>query len=68
MSTVAGLEVLESRRLQLEENIAKLRRSLQHWRTWDAEYEGLKEEIAITVNVRTVADCVSLFNTQTRNH
>lgn len=29
----------------LEENIDKLRRSLRHWQTWEAEYEGLKEEI-----------------------
>lgn len=36
---------LERYRLQLEDNIAKLRKSLQHWQTWDAEYDGLKEEI-----------------------
>ncbi|KAB2574789.1 Udp-galactose transporter like protein [Lasiodiplodia theobromae] len=36
---------LERHRLRLEEQIAKLRKSLQHWQTWDAEYEGLKEEI-----------------------
>lgn len=36
---------LENTRLQLEENIAKLRKSLQYWQTWEAEYEGLKEEI-----------------------
>ncbi|RAL62968.1 hypothetical protein DID88_004055 [Monilinia fructigena] len=36
---------LEKFRQQLEDNIAKLRKSLQHWQTWDAEYDGLKEEI-----------------------
>ncbi|KAI9729587.1 MAG: hypothetical protein M1834_006783 [Cirrosporium novae-zelandiae] len=36
---------LERHRLRLEENVQKLRKSLQHWRQWDAEYEGLKEEI-----------------------
>ncbi|ROT39911.1 hypothetical protein SODALDRAFT_275316 [Sodiomyces alkalinus F11] len=36
---------LEKQRLKLEENIAKLREGLQHWRQWDAEYETLKEEI-----------------------
>lgn len=36
---------LEKHRRLLEENIAKLRKSLQHWQTLDAEYEGLKEEI-----------------------
>jgi unconventional prefoldin RPB5 interactor 1 len=36
---------LERHRKLLEENIEKLRKSLWHWQTWEAEYEGLKEEI-----------------------
>ncbi|RFU26417.1 hypothetical protein B7463_g9926, partial [Scytalidium lignicola] len=36
---------LERHRQLLEENISKLRKSLQHWQIWEAEYEGLKEEI-----------------------
>lgn len=36
---------LESQRLQLEENVASLLKSLQYWQSWEAEYEGLKEEI-----------------------
>ena len=36
---------LESRRLLLEESVAKLRDSLQYWQTWEVEYEGMKEEI-----------------------
>jgi unconventional prefoldin RPB5 interactor 1 len=36
---------LERHRVRLEENVAKLQKALQHWQTWDAEYEGLKEEI-----------------------
>ena len=36
---------LERHRLRLEENVSKLRKSLQHWQTWEAEYEGMKEEI-----------------------
>ncbi|KAF4504328.1 hypothetical protein G6O67_008490 [Ophiocordyceps sinensis] len=36
---------LEWRRLQLEDNIKQLRKALQHWQTWDAEYEALKEEV-----------------------
>lgn len=36
---------LELRRLQLEEQVSKLRKALRHWQTWDAEYEGLKEEL-----------------------
>ncbi|KAH6681041.1 Prefoldin subunit-domain-containing protein [Plectosphaerella plurivora] len=40
-----GLEGLEHHRQRLEENIEKLRKALQHWRQWDAEYEALKEEV-----------------------
>ena len=36
---------LERHRQLLEANIEKLRKSLQHWQSWEAEYEGLKEEI-----------------------
>jgi unconventional prefoldin RPB5 interactor 1 len=36
---------LEKHRQLLEENIEKLRKSLLHWQIWEAEYEGLKEEI-----------------------
>jgi unconventional prefoldin RPB5 interactor 1 len=36
---------LERHRQLLEENIKHLRKSLRHWQTWEAEYEGLKEEI-----------------------
>ncbi|MCJ1431840.1 hypothetical protein MMC27_001195 [Xylographa pallens] len=36
---------LECRRKQLEDAVAHLRKSLQHWQTWEAEYEELKEEI-----------------------
>ncbi|KAL3427473.1 hypothetical protein PVAG01_00982 [Phlyctema vagabunda] len=39
---------LEKHRRLLEENIEKLRRTLRHWQTWEAEYEGLKEEILST--------------------
>lgn len=56
---MADFAQLETRRLELEENVAKLRKSLQHWRTWDAEYEGLKEELSSGVNVQSETDCVS---------
>ena len=36
---------LEQQRLALEESLQKLRQSLKHWQLWEAEYEGLKEEI-----------------------
>lgn len=57
---MADLDEVESRRLQLEENVAKLRKSLQQWRTWDFEYEGLKEEISNLEDVQSEADCVSV--------
>ena len=36
---------LEKNRVVLEESIAKLEKAIQHWKTWDAEYEALKEEV-----------------------
>ena len=39
---------LEKHRQLLEANIEKLKQSLRHWQTWEAEYEGLKEEILAT--------------------
>jgi unconventional prefoldin RPB5 interactor 1 len=36
---------LERRREQLEKTVTDLRKSLQHWQTWEADYEGFKEEI-----------------------
>lgn len=36
---------LEKHRLQLEDIVNQVQKALQHWQTWDAEYEGLKEEV-----------------------
>jgi unconventional prefoldin RPB5 interactor 1 len=36
---------IEKQRLELEENIARLQKALEHWQQWDAEYESLKEQI-----------------------
>lgn len=36
---------LERRRADLEQSVAKLRKSLKEWQTWEFEYEMLKEEI-----------------------
>lgn len=36
---------LEQHRQQLDENVSKLRQALKHWKTWELEYEMLKEEI-----------------------
>jgi unconventional prefoldin RPB5 interactor 1 len=40
-----SLADLEKHRLRLEDNVNQLQKALQHWQTWDAEYEGLKEEV-----------------------
>ena len=41
--------VTETDRLreQLEDSIAKLRDTLKYWQTWEAEYEGFKEELEL---------------------
>lgn len=39
------LESIERRRVQLQENIDKLRNALTHWTTWEAEYQILQEEL-----------------------
>lgn len=36
---------LEKQRQDLEMSLQKLREGLRHWQMWEAEYEGLKEEI-----------------------
>jgi unconventional prefoldin RPB5 interactor 1 len=44
-STQSALEDIERRRVQLQQNVDKLRKALSHWTTWEAEYEALTEEI-----------------------
>ncbi|KAJ5860966.1 uncharacterized protein N7529_008276 [Penicillium soppii] len=41
-----NLDALEEQRLALEENILQLEKSLYHWRIWEAEYDGVREEIS----------------------
>jgi len=36
---------LEQQREALENSLQKLKQTLKHWQQWEAEYEGLKEEI-----------------------
>lgn len=54
---------LERHRLRLEENVAKLQKSLQHWQTWEAEYEGFKEELLALGDDCTDAALVKTFIT-----
>lgn len=39
------LQAIETQRQTLEQSLATLKAHLKHWQTWEAEYEGLKEEI-----------------------
>ncbi|KAL9102740.1 MAG: hypothetical protein Q9163_002137 [Psora crenata] len=41
-----NLVALEQSRLELEQNVSKLRASLRHWQQWEIEYESMKEELA----------------------
>ncbi|KAF3483872.1 uncharacterized protein GIQ15_03196 [Arthroderma uncinatum] len=44
--TGEALTGLEQKRLQLEKQITDLQSSIYHWRLWNAEYDGLKEELS----------------------
>ncbi|KAJ6442895.1 udp-galactose transporter like protein [Purpureocillium lavendulum] len=44
-AATGSLDDVERTRLQLEATVSQLRKALQHWQTWDAEYEALKEEV-----------------------
>jgi unconventional prefoldin RPB5 interactor 1 len=39
------MDNVERQRQQLEENVAKLSKALDHWLAWETEYEMLKEEL-----------------------
>ncbi|KAK6433734.1 hypothetical protein LTR95_010086 [Oleoguttula sp. CCFEE 5521] len=39
------LSEIEAKRQELETNMQDIRKSLKHWQSWDAQYEGLKEEL-----------------------
>ncbi|KAL1589810.1 hypothetical protein WHR41_01575 [Cladosporium halotolerans] len=53
------LTEIERQRQLLEANVQKLRQSLKHWQTWEAEYEGLKEELVATGPEDLTADAVA---------
>ena len=53
------LTEIERQRRALEENVQKLRQSLKHWQTWEAEYEGLKEELIATGPEELTAEAVA---------
>ncbi|KAJ6028099.1 hypothetical protein N7540_003675 [Penicillium herquei] len=55
-----NLDALEERRLALEGNILELQKSLYHWRTWEAEYDGLRDEIKELPNSATTDDFLAV--------
>ncbi|KAJ5526449.1 hypothetical protein N7494_013099 [Penicillium frequentans] len=55
-----NLDALEQRRLALKENILQLQKSLYHWRTWEAEYDGLRDEIKTLPDDATTDDFVTI--------
>lgn len=59
-STKDSLAELDRYRSQLEETVAKLRKSLRHWQAWEAEYEGMKEEIQHLGDHHTDEDLVRI--------
>ncbi|KAL4950425.1 Prefoldin subunit-domain-containing protein [Aspergillus filifer] len=54
------IEGLERQRVELESNILQMQQSLYHWRTWEAEYEGLKDDIAELDDDATTTDFVRI--------
>ena len=40
----SALASIERKRVELEDNITKLRKALRHWQTLEIDYEGLREE------------------------
>ena len=43
MENISG--ELKRQQTLLEDNITRLKKSLEYWQTWEVEYEGLKEEV-----------------------
>ena len=59
---ITSLDSLEKRYNVLEENIVSLRKSLQHWQIWEAEYEGFREEISRLGETPTFHQLVGVLN------
>ncbi|EXJ59402.1 uncharacterized protein A1O5_12283 [Cladophialophora psammophila CBS 110553] len=54
----SALARVELHRAELENNIAKLRKSLRHWQTLEIDYEGLKEEFLGIPEDASADDCL----------
>lgn len=55
-----NLDTLEQQRRMLEDNILQLQKSLYHWRTWEAEYDSLREGIRNLNDNATTEDFLSI--------
>lgn len=55
-----NLDTLEQRRLTLEDNVLQLQKSLYHWRTWEAEYDTLRDEIRVLQDDAITDDFLSV--------
>ncbi|KAJ5895117.1 hypothetical protein N7495_006808 [Penicillium taxi] len=55
-----SFDLLEERRLELEDNILQLQKSLYYWRTWEAEYDELREEISDLHDYATIQDIATV--------
>lgn len=58
--THENLARIEEARQKLENQIVQLRKSLKYWQTWEAEYEGFKEELESLGNEPTAEDIIIL--------
>jgi unconventional prefoldin RPB5 interactor 1 len=56
----ASFSDAESLRVNLETAISKLRKTLRYWQTWEAEYEGLKEELEAEKHEPSAEDIVRI--------
>ena len=56
----AALARIEEQRVELEANIAKLRKSLRHWQTLEIDYESLREEFTGTPDDASVEECLAV--------
>lgn len=54
----AVLDRVEKQRQTLEENVAKLRKSLRHWQALELDYEGLREEFQLLPETASSEDCM----------
>ncbi|KIV94325.1 hypothetical protein PV10_02099 [Exophiala mesophila] len=56
----SALARVDAQRVELEANIAKLRKSLRHWQTLEIDYEGLKEEFMALDDAATIDECMQI--------